>query len=331
MKRIEIEGATAFECADDDTILRAALRAGIGMPYSCNVGACGNCRFELKAGAVEHERTDAPAWTERDRKRGRWLGCQARPLEDCQIKLRLDPEAMPLHQPVRMTARLTDVVEITHDLWEFGFALDGPDGFLPGQYALITPEGFDCVRAYSMCNLPGEGAWRFQIKRVGGGLVTAALFERLKPGDTVRIDGPYGNAYLREDAPRDLLLIAGGSGLSPMISIARAAAASRALAEREIHFVYGGRAPRDVCGEAILAELPGFGGRIHYRAAISEPAEGWTGPTGFVHDVTRAIYGDRLGAFEIYFAGPPLMAQAVQTMLNEAGVPPERIHFDEFY
>ena len=263
--------------------------------------------------------------------RGRWLGCQARPAADCRIKVRLDPEGVPAHRPMRMAGRLTAIVPLTHDISEFAFSLDGPDGFRPGQYALVQPRGVPSPRAYSMCNLPGEGEWRFQIKRVPGGAATSVLFDALRPGETVAIDGPYGHAYLREDRPGDLLLVAGGSGLSPMVSIARAAAASAASWDREIHFVYGGRLPRDICGEPILAGLPGYGARLRYTAAISEAAEDWTGATGFLHDVVRAMYGRRLDAFEIYFAGPPPMVKAMQAMLHEAGVSPDRVHFDEFY
>lgn len=331
MPTIEVDGAGAFGCDPDDTVLRAALRAGLGFPYACNVGACGTCRFELLSGAVEHLREDAPAWTDRDKKRGRWLGCQARPSTDCRIRVRLDPEGVPAHRPTRMSARLTAIVPMTHDISEFAFSVGGPDGFQPGQYALVQPPGVPNPRAYSMCNLPGDGEWRFQIKRVPGGAATSVLFDALRPGDALTIDGPYGHAYLREDRPRDLLLVAGGSGLSPMVSIARAAAENPALSGREIHFVYGGRLPRDICGEPILARLPGYGARLRYTAAISQAAEDWTGARGFVHDVVRETYGGRLSAFEIYFAGPPPMTKAMQAMLHEAGVPPDQVHFDEFY
>jgi toluene monooxygenase electron transfer component len=334
MPRIAVAGTEeVFACAADDTILRAALRSGLGIAYSCNSGCCGNCRFELEDGAVEHVRVDPPAWSERDRKRNRWLACQSRPLGDCRIKVRLDQAYVSAHRPVRMTGRLAAVTRLTHDISEFAFELSGPDRFQAGQYALVTPPGIDGARAYSMCNLSGESAWRFQIKNVPGGCATGILFAALRIGDEVQLDGPYGTAYLREDSDRDLLLIAGGSGLSPMISIARAAVASKTLAARRIDFVYACRAPRDVCGEAFMRELPGFGERLSYTAVISEPrqGDGWNGLTGMAHEAVRALFGERLKDREIYFAGPAAMGAALQKALHEAGVMRERLHFDEFY
>jgi toluene monooxygenase electron transfer component len=156
----------------------------------------------------------------------------------------------------------------------------------------------------------------------------------MAPGDRVEIDGPYGMAYLREDAPRDILCLAGGSGLSPMISITRAAAVSPVLAGRTIHLVHGGRTAKDICGAAMIQALPGFGGRLRYHPCTSAP-EGedgaWSGLQGFVHDVATALFGEALGAFEIYFAGPPAMAAALRKMFFEMKVPPAQIHFDEFY
>src|SRR4051794_24298603 len=92
-----------FECPTDDTILRAALRNGYGFPYECNVGSCGNCRFELIEGAVEHERENPPAWGERDKARKRYLGCQARALSDCTIKVGFRDHYKPLNRPVKVT------------------------------------------------------------------------------------------------------------------------------------------------------------------------------------------------------------------------------------
>src|SRR5690606_33090219 len=154
-----------FDCAKDDTILRAALRAGVGMPYSCNTGSCGNCRFELLEGSVAHLRADAPAWSERDRKRNRWLGCQAVPLGDCRIKFREMGQYVPLTPPLRRTAEILAVAQITHDISEFTLKVDNDLNFAPGQYALFHVPGVAGGRAYSMSNLAEDGHWRFMIKR----------------------------------------------------------------------------------------------------------------------------------------------------------------------
>lgn len=328
MPEIHIEEVGSYKCGSDDTLLRAALRSGLGFPYSCNTGSCGTCRFQLLEGEVEHLRLDAPAWTDRDRSRGRWLGCQARPLSDCRIRVRLDEETPP-HPPLRRKARLTGAVDLTHDMREFRFEVEDPDSFLPGQYALFDLEGVEGARPYSMSNLAGSGEWHFVIKYLPGGAATSILFNEMRSGDPVAVDGPYGLAYLRETSGRDLLLVAGGSGLSPMLSIARAAA--RAQDQRHIYFFYGGRRPADLCAERLLANLPGFAHRFTVISACSEASDDWEGPSGFVHEVVRATMGERLGDFEIYFAGPPLMTEAMQLMLRESGVEPEHMHFDEFF
>jgi toluene monooxygenase electron transfer component len=336
MPQITLTGANiAYDCSDD-TILRAALRQGLGFPYECNVGSCGNCRFELIEGEVAHDRADAPAWTDRDRQRKRYLGCQARPQSGCRIKVNLRDHYKSQHRPVRTEARLFETEDITHDIREFRFRLADAAPFLPGQYALLYVPGVTGGRAYSMCNVTDDGAeWHFQIKLVPGGAATTQLFDNIGIGDAIRVDGPYGMAYLREEAPRDILCLAGGSGLSPMISIARAFARSEKLAGRTLHFVYGGRAARDICGEPMLQCLPGFGERIFYHPAVSapesDPETTWTGRVGFVHAVAQEMHGEKLPEFEVYFAGPPPMAEAVQKMLVEMKVPQSQAHFDQFY
>jgi toluene monooxygenase electron transfer component len=332
MPEITLAGSgRTWSCADGDTVMRSAIRAGLGFPYECNVGSCGNCRFDLVEGEVEHLRADPPGLSERDRQRGRRLGCQARPLTDCSIKVRLMPRYESRFRPAPQAASLIAVRDITHDISEFQFRLHRPTCFLPGQYALLGLPGVAGDRAYSMSNTGEDGAeWHFLIKRVPGGEATGRLFA-LAPGDEVGVDGPWGMAYLREEIARDIVCLAGGSGLSPMISIARAAAASPRLAERRLDFVYGGRAARDICGEDMLQELPGFGGRIRYHAAVSTDDDAWSGYRGFVHAVADELLGVELAAREIYFAGPPPMAEAVQKMLVARGVPQDQVHFDQFF
>ncbi|MEX1215519.1 2Fe-2S iron-sulfur cluster-binding protein [Saccharospirillum sp.] len=336
MALITIDGATpvTFECDESDTIMRAALRHGLGFPYSCNVGACGNCRFQLLDGEVEHLQESPRAWTERDEKRQRYLGCQARPLSDCRIKLRTNEQYVPQTEPVKVSATFKEKTVLTHDLSEFALELDKPLPFLAGQYALLGASAVDGPRAYSMCNVSrNDTEWSFQIKRVPDGAMTTHLFDLLQPGDALTLDGPFGTAYLREDSERDILCLAGGSGLSPMIAIARAAAEHPQLRQRRLDFIFGGRRPEDMCGEELLRDLPGFGSTLHFHSAISEDISEteWSGLRGFVHDVAQQLFGEALQSKEIYFAGPPLMAQAVQKMLFDLKVPLDQVHFDEFY
>lgn len=332
--RIELAGTdTTFDCAADDSLLRAAQRAGIGFPYECNVGSCGNCKFELVEGDLATAWPEAPGWSDKDRQRRRHLGCQSSPLGDCQIKLRPDARYAPVHRPQRFNAVLVQGRDITHDIREFRFELEQARTFEPGQYALARLSGVAGLRAYSMSNTAADGRfWEFQVRRLPAGQGSAALFDQLQPGQAIEIDGPYGMAWLRRDAPRDILCLAGGSGLAPMISIARGAFAEPRLAQRRLHFIYGGRTPADLCGLDMLEALPGWAERGSYRAVVSTPQPADSAhETGFVHEAALRLHGAALREMEIYFAGPPVMAQAVQRMLLEAGVPPTQQHFDQFY
>jgi toluene monooxygenase electron transfer component len=336
--RVRLAGAEAeFACAANDTLLRAAQRAGLGFPYECNVGSCGNCKFELVEGVVASAWAEAPGLNEKDRQRKRHLGCQSLPLSDCVIKLRPAERYVPPHRPLRVGARLRKRRPLTHDLHEFDFELDAPQVFEPGQYALCSLPGVSGARAYSMSNALSKTQtddarhWQFQVRQVPGGQGSAALFA-LQPDDRVQLDGPYGMAWLRRDVPRDILCLAGGSGLAPMVSIARGAMHEPRLAAQKLHFIYGGRTAQDLCGEDLLAALPGWAERGSYRGFVSTPApEGSVPPAAFVHEAALALHGTALPQMEIYFAGPPAMATAVQRMLLDAGVPPAQQHFDQFY
>lgn len=335
MSTIRIEGGPEYACAADDTLLRAGLRAGIGLPYECNAGSCGSCKVELLGGEIHSLRPDAPGLGERDRAKNRVLACQAQPRGDCHIKVRLRPENVPAHRPARFQATLESVRDLTHDMREFRFMAKDAPGFLPGQYALFYLPGLDVPRTYSMSNIDdGSGTWEFIVRRVPGGVGTVTLFDKVPVGSQVTLDGPYGLAYLRADAPRDIVCIAGGSGLAPVLSIARGAIAEPKLAGRKVHVFYGARTHRDLCGETELCALPGFGERLFFHPALSmvdADAPQWTGKTGFIHEIARDFIGERWADFEYYFAGPPAMAEAVQRMLIEKRVPYPQVHFDSFY
>lgn len=336
---VRIAGGEAYRCAEEDTLLRAGLRAGLGFPYECNSGSCGTCKVELVEGRVDSLRPDAPGLGERDRAKNRVLACQAQPRSDCTIKVRLREENVPAHRPARFRARLAEERNLTHDIREFTFATSGAPGFLPGQYALVYLPGLAIPRTYSMANVDdGSGRWQFIVRRVPGGTGTHTLFDLVTPGTEVTIDGPYGIAYLRPDSPRDIVCIGGGSGLAPMLSIARGAVREPKLDGRAIHVFYGARTHADLCGETELCALPGYGTRLFFHPVLSlvQDAEGWKGAKGFVHDHAREFVEGaggqgRWNDFEYYFAGPPPMAEAVQRMLMDKRVPYPQVHFDSFY
>ena len=226
--------------------------------------------------------------------------------------------------------------DITHDIREFHLQTDESLPFLPGQYALLSLPGVAGQRAYSMSNaVSGKGAaiWQFQIKRMPGGQGTTVLFDQLRSGDRVEIDGPFGSGYLREDSPRNVVCIAGGSGISPMLSIARAMMHNPAMVTCKLHFFYGGRALRDICGETELRELPGFAERLFYYPSLSMPDAdaSWSGHVGFVHENVLPTIGATPAAYEYYFAGPPAMTQATQRLLMQNKVSLTQMHFDAFY
>lgn len=331
---LQKDGSTFVQQAGD-TILRAALRAGKGLAYECNSGGCGGCRFELIEGELEQLWPEAPGLSERDRKRGRHLACQCRAVGDVTIAAATGAEYVPHIAPRRQRAYLAEVGEVTHDIREFRFVAGEDANFLPGQYAMLDLPGMTGSRAYSLANTCNDRReWHFQIRRVPHGQGSHILFDRLAVGDAVGLDGPYGVAYLRTDAPRDMVCVAGGSGLAPMVSIARGAAEAGMLADRTLHFFYGARTPRDVCGEEMLRRLPGFGSAIRFVPVVSLPHDGgnWTGRTGYVHDELVHVLPKPFTEYEFYFAGPPPMTQALQQLLMLGHkVPFGQIHFDRFF
>lgn len=332
MTRIVLENGAEFSCQPGDTLLRAGLRAGIGLPYECNAGACGTCKVEVIEGAVHELMPDAAGLSERDRRKNRVLACQCVPTTDCRLKVRTDAVYVPPVPPARRPVRLTAIRDITHDIREFCFQGDDPATFVPGQYALLELGGI--TRAYSLANRPNPaGEWRFQIRRVPGGSATTRLFaaDPAQGLDAV-LDGPYGLAYLRP-TPRAVVCIAGGSGLAPMLSIAKGYANDECFADRPLYFFHGGREGRDLCDPDWMRSETGLGERLHYVPSVSAATESGPGlRQGFIHQVLETELHGRLTEFDFFCAGPPPMLRAVESLLIEqAQLPPERLHFDRFF
>lgn len=337
MKALQIRfqnSEQSFSCEPGDGLLRSALRAGVGLPYECASGGCGVCRVQLIEGEVEDLWPQAPGLPQRQRDRGFRLACQSRPLSDCTMRVRAPLRGATTPRPLRRVAKLVSRTDVTSDMCEFTFAAENAAEFVAGQFALLGLPGVRGDRAYSMSNLPNsEGRWSFVIKRLANGSGSTALFDRLSVGDTITLDGPYGLAYLRDDSPRNIVGIAGGSGLSPLLSILSAAARTRRPGRR-LSLFYGGRQPSDLCVPAMIDRDPEMLGRVECVTAISDGAYSgeWNGERGFIHDVVRRRLerdGDPAGN-DYYFCGPPVMTDAVQRMLLDLHVPTAQTFHDRF-
>ncbi|MCP4330107.1 MAG: 2Fe-2S iron-sulfur cluster binding domain-containing protein [Alphaproteobacteria bacterium] len=335
--KISVEGlGESVDCHASDTLLGAMLRAGLGIPYECNAGGCGSCKFTLLDGEISEERPDAPGLSARDRRKGKRLACICHPRSDCSIRVTCDPEYIAKIRPTRRQARLAARQALTHDLWEFRFLTDEAAAFLPGQYAKFALPGVDGPRGYSMSNIANdEGVWEFHIKRVAGGAATSFLFDCLELGETIIIDAPYSIAHLRESSARPTICIAGGSGLAPMVSILRALGASPAGAADAILY-YGARGPIDVVESGLFADIPGFDPETRYRPVLSdyepEANNGWEGPVGLVHEFIADDLPEECQDSDFYIAGPPPMVDAVRRhLVLDRGIPVERLHYDRFF
>ncbi len=338
--RIEIEGSDQFfECREDETVLHAALRSGIGLPYECSSGSCGTCLFQRIAGSFETMWEEAPGLSARARQKGdRMLACQNRPRASGTIKTVPDARYCPPVPPAMQTAELTDIARLTPDMSEFTFKTPAPARFAPGQYFLLSvAREVRGARAYSMSNLPnGEGKWQVVVKRKPGGACTDYLFNELSVGGLVGMAGPYGLAYLRDGCERDLVGVAGGSGLSPILSIVRKALLEEPIKIRQVHLFLGGRRPIDIIDPKSFADIgERADGRLHFYPAISETAgvsaHSWSGDRGFIHEIVAQRAPSSIREAEVFVAGPPPMIRETLTTLSNLGVPREQVHFDNFF
>lgn len=310
------------------------MRAGIGFPYECHSGGCGACKFDVLEGDIKTLWADAPGLSERERQRGKKLACQTLVNGDLRIKVRISDEHVPQVMPVRMRAVLQGVRQLTHDMSEFSFRTSCEANFLPGQYALVSIPALGLQRAYSMSNLKNQdGVWTFIVRKVPEGIGSTYLFEQLEIGSEVELDGPYGMAWMRP-VLRDIVCIAGGSGLAPMLSIAKAAMPVLQKEGRRLHFYSGVRTTNDLAAASELKLIARESDCLRCIEVVSETSagNGWSGPTGFVHEEVNRALGEKLADHEIYFAGPPPMAQALlELLMVQRRVPYTHIHFDRFF
>ncbi|PWT71563.1 MAG: oxidoreductase [Proteobacteria bacterium] len=315
---------------EGETILDALLNHGVSFAYSCEAGNCGTCKCEYVSGEIFELERSEHALSLAERERGIILACRTQVWGDVEVR-RLSTEEFVMHPSRVMRCRVQDLDTVTYDVLRLRLQIEsgGPYTFSAGQFAKLQfPFAPEAVRDYSMANRPDEAILEFHIRSLAGG-VSGRLRSQLGVGDTVRVSGPFGTSYLREDHEGPLLAVAGGTGLAPIRSIV-STALNKGLA-RSIHLYLGVRAERDVYGEAELRDweqrYPNL--KVHIALSDEMPANGRR-RHGTVTDVMRADFPDLTGT-QAYLAGPPAMVDMAKSLLFADGVPARDVHADAFY
>ncbi len=315
---------------DGETILDALLRQGVGFSYSCQAGNCGTCKCEYVSGEIFELEYSEHALAAAERARNVVLACRTQVWSDVEIR-RLSTEDFVMHPSRVMQCRVTGFDRITHDVVRLRLAIEsgGPFTFSAGQFAKLQfAFAPDAPRDYSMANAPSESELEFHIRLRPGG-VSMEIGTRLQVGHTLRVSGPFGTSYLREQHAGAILAIAGGTGLAPVRSIVKAAL-ERGM-PGPIHLYFGVREERDVYGEAELREWAARHANLRVQVVLSDGAPAGPGRrTGLVVDAVRQDFADLTG-FHAYLAGPPAMVDAATALLTDRGLGPRDIHADAFY
>jgi naphthalene 1,2-dioxygenase ferredoxin reductase component len=319
-------GAVSVEIGQ--TILEAALQAGVAFPHGCRSGNCGACKSRLETGEVELTPYSEYALSAAERREGLILACRAVPWSDVGLAW-LDADETIAHPLRRLTCRVAALDNATHDIKRVRLVIEagGPFTFSAGQYAAVTFAG-QAPRDYSMANRPDETALEFHIRRTSGGAASIHAATVLRVGDTVTVEGPYGGSWLRDRHTGPILAIAGGSGLAPIKSIVESALAAGMAQPIELYL--GVRAERDLYLEDHFRTLAARHANLRFVPVLSQPDGGTTRRQGFVHEEAAADHAD-LDGTKAYLAGPPVMVEAATALLLAHGMRREDIHADAFY
>lgn len=315
----------SFQVAPGANLLEVLRQNQVPVSYSCMSGRCGTCRCKLVAGQAQGA-SGAQAHTSAAPDDGFVLACQTVLTESCTVEI-AEPDEVVVHTAKILKATVVSLENLTHDIQRLVLRPSKALEFSPGQYAQLqfTPAH---VRPFSMAGVAHDDALEFHVRRVPEGLVTGYIAQDLAVGDSVRVSGPLGSAYLRYQHQGPMLCVAGGTGLAPVLSILRGAAA--AGMRNPVHLYFGVRSERDIYGlewlSALQQQLPQL--TVHVVVA-SGPA-----PSGCRAGlVTDAIESDwhRLEGFRAYLCGAPAMVDAASLLVKNKGVLPEHVHADAFY
>ncbi|WP_312567103.1 MULTISPECIES: CDP-6-deoxy-delta-3,4-glucoseen reductase [Diaphorobacter] len=324
----------AFEAQAGETILSAAIRGGVGMPYGCKDGACGSCKCKKLSGSVVHGEHQQKALSTEEEEAGFVLTCCAQPLTDVVLESRqvTDESAYPIKKlPVRVAA----LTRASHDVMQVRLQLPAADTFRyhAGQYIeFILRDG--ARRAYSMANAPhtqeGAPGVELHIRHMPGGRFTDHVFNAMKEKEILRVEGPFGSFFLREDSDKPMVFLASGTGFAPI----------KALIEHMQHkgitrsatLYWGGRRPADLYMDGWIRERLAALPNLRYVPVVSDalPEDGWAGRTGFVHQAVMEDIAD-LSGYQVYACGAPIVVDSARAAYSaERGLPPDEFYADAF-
>jgi CDP-4-dehydro-6-deoxyglucose reductase len=320
-----------FTCDEGETILTAAIRAGVGLPYGCKNGACGSCKGKLVEGSVTHGVHQERALSGTEEEKGWSLFCCAKPHSDVVIEAR---EVLGIGDfPIKkLPTRVAKLDRVTDDVMILSLQLPANERlqYRAGQYIeFLLKDGKR--RSYSMANAPHlDEHVTVHIRHMPGGLFTDHVFNTMKERDILRFEGPLGTFFLREDSDKPMVLLASGTGFAPIKAIVEHAVDQKA--DRPMVLYWGGRRPKDLYMHALCEEwartLPNF----KYVPVISDALaeDGWTGRTGFVH---RAVIEDLpdLSGHQVYACGAPVMVESAQRdFVAQCKLPEDEFYADSF-
>jgi CDP-4-dehydro-6-deoxyglucose reductase len=321
-----------FDVDAGEAVLTAALRQGVMLPYGCKNGACGSCKGKIVSGAVDYGHYHARVLTEEERAHGKALFCQAKPLgEQLVIECRTIGAAKDIAVKL-LPCRVQQLEKVADDVMIVRLKLPANERlqFLAGQYIDFLLKGGE-RRSFSMANAPhSDDLVELHIRHVAGGNFTDHVFGKMKERDILRLEGPLGSFFLREDSPKPIVFVASGTGFAPIKSILESAFYKKVT--RPMVLYWGARRPKDLylnpLPEKWAREQPNF----KYVPVISEARaeDAWSGRTGFVH---RAVMQDLpdLSGYQVYACGVPIMVDSARKdFIAQCQLPEDEFYADSF-
>ena len=315
-----------FTTQAGESILDAAERQGIPLPYGCRNGMCGSCAGTLLSGAVSYpaDLEDVGDGTPDDR----CLTCKAVPSSNVTIRIQ-EVETTEEIEVRTLPCKVEQMERLAHDVVRIYLKL--PENqrlqFLAGQYLdFLLDDGRR--RAFSIANAPhDDSVIELHIRHVPGGDFTDYVFNDMKVGTIQRIQAPLGGFFLRETSERPMIFMAGGTGFAPLKGIIEHA--FHIGIDRPMHLFWGVRAEQDLYLPSLPEAWASSRSNLQFTPVLSEPDSNWRGETGWVHEAVLKRYPDMSG-YDLYMSGPPPMVFAARDAFQAAGLSEDHMYSDVF-